>query len=80
VKPRPQPVITGERLLSIQAVMAKCDISRTTLTELVKEGRFPQPRKVPGHDGLKRWRGSDVDAWIRELPMDKGPMDLQQTA
>jgi predicted DNA-binding transcriptional regulator AlpA len=74
VKPRPQPVITGERLLSIQAVMAKCDISRTTLTELVKDGKFPQPRKVEGTT-LIRWRAADIDGWIRELPMD-----LQQTA
>jgi predicted DNA-binding transcriptional regulator AlpA len=67
MKPGPRPVV-NEYLLSIQDCMAKTKISRTKLDELVKAGQFPQPRRIAG-SSLQRWRGQDVDAWIKELPM-----------
>jgi predicted DNA-binding transcriptional regulator AlpA len=67
MKPGPRPVM-NEYLLSPKDVMAKCQIGQTLLNELVREGRFPQPRQV--NKRVLRWRGSDVDAWIRELPQD----------
>lgn len=57
--------ITGEYLLSIKGVSAKVEISETTLRELVKDGKFPQP--LPAIGSLVRWRGRDVDHWIVEL-------------
>lgn len=62
MKPRlVEPV--GEYLLSIQGVMAKTQIGKTKLLELVKSGAFPQPKHI---GASARWRGADVDSWIRE--------------
>lgn len=66
-RPRPQAV-AGEYLLSVEGVMAKTQIGKTLLLALVRDGKFPQPRKVNAR--VVRWRGSDVDAWIRELPVE----------
>lgn len=56
--------IQGEYMLSINDVMAKTSLGKTTVAELVKAGKFPQPKKI---GTLTLWRGSEVDAFIREL-------------
>lgn len=56
--------MTGEYLLSIEQVAAKVSLGETFIRQQVRAGAFPQPitlaRKVV------RWRGADIDAWIRE--------------
>lgn len=60
-----QLAIVSERMLSADAVRAKCgDISDTTLNKLVKAGQFPQPQNF---GGVRVWREADVDGFIREL-------------
>lgn len=51
-------------MLSINDVMAKTSLGKTTVADLVKAGKFPQPKKV---GQINFWRGADVDAFIREL-------------
>lgn len=61
--PQPSDRIVGEYLLSIHGVSAKVLIGKTKLMAMVKSGEFPQPQVI---GAVKRWRGADVDGWIRE--------------
>ena len=49
------------KLLTIQEVIKIVGIKKTTLYNLIKEGKFPQQIKI-GH--LSRWRLSDIQDWI----------------
>ncbi len=51
-----------QALLRAADVCAKCELGRTWLYMLTREGRFPRPVKV-GTRGV-RWRAGDVDAWL----------------
>ena len=70
-RPRTRRVVplTGERLLSIRAVMAKVDLGESLILSMVKDGSFPQPKRVS--ERVVRWVGSDVDRWITDLPISK---------
>jgi prophage regulatory protein len=78
-KPRLRRVIPvgGERLLSLKAVMVKVELGKDLIHAKVKDGSFPQPRRVS--EGCRRWVSSEVDAWIEELPRDHSA-DLQRSA
>jgi prophage regulatory protein len=55
---------TTDTILRLPAVLARVGVSRRTLYELMKTGRFPAALKLsPGAVG---WRSSDVDRWIAE--------------
>lgn len=55
---------TGEYMLSLNDVMLKTSLGKTKLLDLVRQGQFPQPKKI---GTLTLWRGSEVDGFIREL-------------
>lgn len=57
--------IQRKRLLSIKSVCDECDLSETTVRDLMKAGKFPIPVYVT--PTLPRWRGCDIDNWIGEL-------------
>lgn len=67
MKPTPMPrtsdQIVGEYLLSVEGVKAKVSLGKTTLMAMVAAGTFPQPKLI---GKVLRWRGSDVDGWIRD--------------
>lgn len=48
-----------------QLISAVIPVGRTTLWRMVKEKRFPEPRKLPGHH-VTYWRVGDVRAWLKE--------------
>lgn len=58
--------MTGEYLMSVSMVSEKVSMSKTTIYELIEQGKFPIPLRINGSNKLTRWRGSDVDAWIAE--------------
>lgn len=60
-------LVPGEYLLSLESCMAKCDIGRTKLLDMIAAGEFPQPLKDKRLGSLQRWLLSDVDAWMHEL-------------
>lgn len=50
-------------LLSVKAVCARLGVSRSTLYQLQHRDGFPSGIKVGAQ---RRWRASDIDAWIEE--------------
>ena len=55
-----------ERLIKLEEVVEMCSISRSEIYRQVADERFPSPVKV----GVRaaRWRLSEVEAWIADLP------------
>jgi excisionase family DNA binding protein len=51
---------------TIEDVCAWLDISHDTLNRWRKEGRFPEPRIMPG-GRLVRWNSTEVLAWFDAL-------------
>jgi predicted DNA-binding transcriptional regulator AlpA len=58
---RPVPD-SGERLISIDDVMTRVGVCRTTLYHLIKSGTFNPPVKI---GRSSRWLASEVDAFVR---------------
>lgn len=54
------------RLLRIDEVRTLTGLSRSSLYEAIKQGRFPPAVKI----GLRAvaWKASDVEAWIAARP------------
>lgn len=52
---------TGERLIRLPEVLGLVGLGKTTIYTLMKDGEFPQPRKVR-HASL--WVESEIQAWI----------------
>lgn len=55
-----------ERLIRLEEVLEMCGISRSELYRQIADDRFPRQVRV----GLRavRWRLSEVEAWIADLP------------
>lgn len=53
-----------DTLMRLPAVVAAVGYSRSTLYALIKQQKFPAPRKLAG-GGAVAWRASDVQAWIQ---------------
>ena len=70
-RPAGRAMLIGmEQLLSIKSVMARLDVSRTTLLRARKNCRgFPEPIKV---GTAQRWRAADIDAWIAAQARQNG--------
>ena len=51
-----------------RTVEAKTGLGTSTLYKLVREGRFPRGRRVPGAPGVVVWVVSEVQAWLDALP------------
>ncbi len=56
----------ADEFLSVKAVRARIGVSRTTILEWSKAGRFPKPRRL----GDKRvaWLASEVSEWMQSRP------------
>ncbi|MBU2788924.1 AlpA family phage regulatory protein [Acidithiobacillus sp. VAN18-1] len=50
--------------LTLQGVIAATTLSRSTIYQLCKEGRFPKPRRLLGSRTI--WLESEVQDWLRE--------------
>lgn len=55
-------VQTKERILRRKEVQDRTGLPRTTLYELIKDGRFPKP--VPLYGRSVGWAESQVQQWI----------------
>lgn len=51
------------QLLSINSLLSRLQIGRTTLHRLRKNAGFPEPALVRGK--MQRWSVDDVEAWIQ---------------
>lgn len=56
--------IPSERLLRLPQVLETVGVKKTLLYQLVKDGEFPQPRKVRH---LSLWPESEVQQWVRTV-------------
>lgn len=53
-------------------VCERVRFSRAAVYRLIAEGRFPAPHKFgPSKSSAVRWRQSDLDRWLANLP-DQG--------
>lgn len=62
------PLDSGrEVVLKTKDVLARVKVGRTTLWKLEREGVFPKRRNIA--PGMSGWLESDIDAWLRALPV-----------
>lgn len=57
-----------DRLLDLKSVQGRVNFSASTIYRWVSERRFPAPRKAGAHN---RWLESEVDDWMRSIPVVK---------
>ena len=55
-----------KRFIRLREVMSITGLSRTSLYELVKQGRFPSPRKPSPRVSL--WCSEEILGWMDSLP------------
>jgi prophage regulatory protein len=53
------------RMLKIKEVCAKVRVSEATLRRMIRNGKFPQPKRTS--DRSIGWLEGDVDAWMAAL-------------
>lgn len=53
---------TQDRILRIQAVLARTGLSRSTLYRKIDQGTFPRQIKIS--ERCAGWRSSAIDAWL----------------
>lgn len=61
----------GVILLDVKQVSQLCNIGKSTIWVLVKEGKFPKPVKLTTR--CTRWKKSDVVAWGENLLNENDP-------
>ena len=61
--------------LDIDAVASKCGVSRSTVRRLWYAGQLPKPIRL-GRRSI-RWRASDVEAFIANLPAATKPLQTK---
>ena len=54
----------SERLLDYREVGRRLGVCRTQIWRMIHDGQLPEPLRM---GRLRRWRESDIDAWIRDL-------------
>ena len=55
-----------EQILTAKKVRSIVSVSKTTMHDWIKRGKFPAPYRLgPGRVGYKR---SEIDAWIESRP------------
>ena len=59
-----------DRLLTQREVEGIASLKHSALWVAIREGRFPKPRKLGNR--CNRWRHSDIQNWIAELPESDG--------
>ena len=52
-----------------RVVEKKTGLGTSTLYKLVRQGKFPKPRGIPGAPGIVAWNAAEVAAWADELPV-----------
>lgn len=62
----PAPPRAGQRFLTIEEVMARTCISKSTIYQMMRDGKFPKQRRV-GHGS--RWLEAELDDWILSRPI-----------
>jgi prophage regulatory protein len=65
------PGSQSTRLLRIDAVAASLGLSRSQVWRMVKEGRFPKPRRLSTR--AVGWLEAEVSGWISARPVFDGP-------
>ena len=61
---------TTDVLLSRRQVERRTGLSRTSIYDYMRAGRFPTPLKVG--PGAVRWSSAEIEAWIATLPRARG--------
>ena len=59
----------SDQLMDINAVMEMVSLRRTMIYSLIASGRFPDPLRLSSR--CSRWRLSDIQNWMNELPSNK---------
>ena len=54
----------AERLLRLPQVLDMIGLGKTTVYAMIKDGTFPQPRKIRN---VSLWVDSEVQEWIRSI-------------
>ena len=60
------------RLLRRQEVEERCQLSRSTLYRMMREGEFPEPIKVGAR--AVRWPELEIEAWLSDRPRATGDL------
>ena len=60
----------ADRLLRRTEVEKRIGVGRSTIYRLMREGRFPEPRKI-GPTAV-RWSDAEVEEWIEAQPRASG--------
>ena len=61
---------SGDRVLRLSEVQARCGLSRSSLYRKMRNGSFPEGLKV----GVRavRWSEAEIDAWLASRPRATG--------
>jgi len=57
---------TGDRLLRLKEVVEKTSLGSSTIYRRMSMGMFPRPCRLG--ENCVRWRESEIDEWIANLP------------
>jgi len=60
------PTSVGPQLLRLDAVIRRVGLSRSTVWKLIRDGKFPAPRRLGPRSVA--WLVSDIESWIRTRP------------
>ena len=63
-----QDGVDGALVWRRRQVEQKIGLSTSTLYSLIRAGRFPRGRRVPGAPGVVVWFADEVRAWLDALP------------
>ena len=61
-----------EQLLKIGQVVEITGLSRSAIYAMMRQGRFPEPVKLAAK--AVRWRESELQAWVDNLPRATGEL------
>ncbi|NOV17839.1 AlpA family phage regulatory protein [Ensifer adhaerens] len=56
----------ADRFLKLKDVMARTSLGSSTIYRRMKAGTFPKPKQLS--EACVRWRESDIDKWMNDLP------------
>ena len=60
-------------LMRRQEVEELCNLKRSVIYRMIRDGKFPQPLKISGGArGAVRWRRDEIENWIKSLPRATG--------
>ncbi|WP_297899993.1 AlpA family phage regulatory protein [Metallibacterium sp.] len=60
----PHEVYAPPRLLRLPEVIRSTGLARSSIYDLIREGRFPAP--VPLTATARAWRSDEIETWISE--------------